>query len=151
MRMTVYTDYALRVLMFLSGTGQTPVPLRAIAAFHDISEEHVRKAAHELVQRGYLTSYRGRTGGVTLARAPEDINVGEVVRALERVELVGCMQGERATCTLMPGCRLSGALSLAAERFLQTLDDYSLADLVAPPGAPSRAPEPPRAPDAPPG
>jgi Rrf2 family nitric oxide-sensitive transcriptional repressor len=125
MRLTRYTDYALRVLLFLAAR---PGELRSVGEVvraYGISQSHVTKVVNDLVNAGYLESVRGRSGGIRLARAPEDINVGAVVRHTESgFDLVDC-----PSCVIAPACGLTGAFAKAVAAFLATLDGYTVADL----------------------
>lgn len=132
MTLTRYTDYALRVLMHLGVAGDEPVTIGAIAARYDISRHHVMKVVQGLSRAGYVRTVRGRNGGLRLARRPEEINVGRLVRETEeRLDLVECL-GQRGNCVVAPACVLRGALVEALGAFLAVLDGYTLADLLAP-------------------
>jgi Rrf2 family nitric oxide-sensitive transcriptional repressor len=127
MRLTRFSDYAMRVLLDL---GQRPGELSSIAALaqaHRISQNHLMKIVSDLVNAGYLESVRGRAGGVRLARAPETINVGALLRHTEDdLRLVSC-----GDCILNRGCGFNSALGEAMSAFLSVLDGYSLADLMS--------------------
>ncbi len=132
MRLTVYTDYALRTLMYLAVLGDRPATIAGIAATYGISEAHLTKIVHGLARTGDIVTTRGRGGGLRLGRAAERINLGAVVRHTEAdLQLVPCF-GDRAQCRIEAACILSGALREAMDAFLAVLDRYSLADLVAP-------------------
>ncbi len=125
MRLTRYTDYALRVLLFLAARPEQQRSIGEIVRAYGISQSHVMKVVNDLVNAGYLTSARGRNGGIRLAVPPEQINVGAVVRHTESdFDLVDC-----ASCVIAPACGLTGALKTALNAFLTTLDGYTLADL----------------------
>lgn len=125
MRLTRYTDYALRVLLFLAAKPEEQRSISEIVRAYGISQSHAMKVVNDLVNAGYLTSARGRNGGIRLARAPSEINVGAVVRHTESdFDLVDC-----ASCVIAPACGLTGALKHALKAFLTTLDGYTLADL----------------------
>ncbi|WJY27134.1 MULTISPECIES: RrF2 family transcriptional regulator [Sporosarcina] len=132
MRLTLYTDYSLRVLIYL---GAKPVGERATvqeisAAFH-ISKNHLTKVVHELGKAGYIETVRGRGGGIRLKLPPEQINVGMVVRQTEDdFQLVECFNRESNQCVLAPACRLKGVLQEALHAYLRVLDDYTIADFV---------------------
>lgn len=132
MRLTVYTDYALRVLMYLA-VHTDPMPTIAeIASTFGISRNHLVKVAYDLGQTGYIETVRGRRGGLRLAQAPADIRVGDVVRRTEPdLALVPCFEPIRTACVLSPECRLRGALHQAQAAFLEALDRFTLADLVS--------------------
>lgn len=132
MRLTVYTDYALRTLMYLALTPDRLVTINEIAEHYRISEAHLMKVAHQLGISGDIETVRGRRGGVRLAKAPDTINVGQVVRRTEPdMELVQCF-GNSEICTIQPSCILQGALRKALLAFLTVLDAYTLADLIGP-------------------
>ena len=130
MKLTLYTDYALRIMLYLALHPDRDVPVREIAAAYRISEDHVAKAAKDLTRARYLEAKRGRSGGVRLSRPAAAINLGEVVRATEELTLVECFDAASDGCVLSPSCLLRGALAEARDAFLLALDRYSLADLV---------------------
>lgn len=127
MRLTRYTDYAMRVLLYL---GQEPGRLCAIAEVaraYAISQNHLMKVVNDLVNAGYLESVRGRNGGIRLARPAAEINVGALIRHTEDdFDLVGC-----GSCIIAPACGLTCVLDEALRAFMAVLDQYSLADLLA--------------------
>jgi Rrf2 family nitric oxide-sensitive transcriptional repressor len=130
MHLTSHTDYSLRLLIYLAlkpDHGQATV--QEVATRYGISSNHVAKVAQKLVQLGYVVSHRGRGGGLALALAPEEINVGQVVRGTEPLELLECF-GANSTCPIDPSCRLKGVLHEAQRAFLEVIDRYTLADLV---------------------
>ena len=126
MRLTRYTDYAMRVVLKL---GAEPDRLHSIAEVADayrISQNHLMKIANDLVNAGYLRSVRGRSGGIALAKPPAEINVGELIRHTEQeFDLVDC-----GHCIIAPACGLTDALNKAVAAFLEVLDGYTLADLL---------------------
>lgn len=127
MRLTHYTDYAMRVLLYLGGkAGEQLSPIAEISRAYGISQNHLMKVVNDLVNAGYLESVRGRYGGVRLARLPNDINIGEVVRHTEDgFNLVDC-----GSCVIAPACGLTGALNEALAAFMKVLDGYCLEDLL---------------------
>jgi Rrf2 family transcriptional regulator, nitric oxide-sensitive transcriptional repressor len=126
MRLTRYTDYALRVLMFVGARGEQVSTIAEIARAYGISRDHLMKIVQELGRAGYLRNVRGRSGGILLARPAREIVVGEVVRRTESdLELVEC-----SSCVIAPACGLTGVLSKALHAFLTTLDGYTLEDLL---------------------
>lgn len=132
MRITRYTDYALRVLMYLSLQQDRLSSIREIAEVYGISESHLMKVVQALAQFGYVIALRGRGGGLKLARSPSEINLGEVVRSTEEdLALVECFL-ENSNCRIAGACRLEHALRKALEAFFTVLGDYTLADLVRP-------------------
>ncbi|HEV2676439.1 MAG TPA: Rrf2 family transcriptional regulator [Aliidongia sp.] len=132
MKLTLLTDYALRTLIFV-GTKQGELStIGEIAAAFDISKTHLMKVVHKLGQCGYLENIRGKNGGIRLRRRPEEIGIGDVVRAIEEdLAVIGCMTDERF-CRIQSTCVLQGALHEATRAFLAALDAYNLADLLAP-------------------
>lgn len=132
MRLTVYTDYSLRVLMYVALHGERRPTIAAIAASYGISRNHVMKVVHQLGLAGYIETVRGQSGGMRLARPAEAIIVGEVVRRTEPdMALAPCLNAGDASCAITPACTLRRALHEARSAFLAVLDSYSLADLVA--------------------
>lgn len=136
MRLTVHTDYGLRVLMALAVVDHGLVTIEELAARHRISRNHLMKVAQTLVNLKLVKSMRGRRGGLLLARDPADIRIGDVVRALEvDMELVPCLGDRHETCVFTGVCRLTGAMRGAAEAFFASLDQFTLADVVTSPTA----------------
>jgi Rrf2 family nitric oxide-sensitive transcriptional repressor len=133
MRLTVYTDYALRLLMYLAVKDDGLATIAEVAHSYDISRNHMMKVAHQLGVAGYVDTVRGRSGGLRLARPAADINLGDVVRRTEQdMALVPCMSSADAVCAIRPSCLLKRALDRATAAFLAVLDEYSLGDLVKP-------------------
>jgi Rrf2 family nitric oxide-sensitive transcriptional repressor len=133
MRLTVYTDYALRLLMYVAVKEDGFATIAEIAERYDISRNHLMKVTHQLGLGGYLETVRGRFGGLRLARPAADINLGDVVRHTEQdMALVPCMSPADAVCAIRPSCQLKRALDRATVAFLDVLDEYSLSDLVKP-------------------
>lgn len=132
MRLTSYTNYSLRILMYCALYPGRLVTIPEIAGAFGISRAHLLKSARQLGQLGYLRTVRGRNGGIALAVAPADISVGAAVRALEETgEFVECFNPARNRCRIAGTCRLTGLLQRALEAFYRELDASSLADLVA--------------------
>lgn len=130
MRITRYTDYSLRVLMYLAHKGETLSTIAEIAASYDISRNHLMKVVQELNSKGYLIATRGKNGGLRLKGKPEDINVGALVRETEQdLDLVECF-GSNNQCVITPVCQLRRALAEALDAFFAKLDEYTLADLL---------------------
>jgi Rrf2 family nitric oxide-sensitive transcriptional repressor len=129
MRLTLHTDYALRMLIHLAVHGDRPCRVTDVAADYGISRNHLLKVALKLGRLGFLTTSRGRTGGIALAKRPEDINVGEVIRHMEDgFELTECMRSG-GDCMISCSCRLKGVVGRALEAFLGVFDGCTLADL----------------------
>jgi Rrf2 family transcriptional regulator, nitric oxide-sensitive transcriptional repressor len=131
MELTFYTDYSLRTLMYLALERERLCTISEIAETYGISRNHLVKVVHGLARGGFVTSYRGKGGGITLARDPERIGVGELVRYTEGPpRLAECFRGRRNSCVITPSCGLKNVLAEAANSFLKVLDGYTLADLV---------------------
>ncbi len=129
MRLTVFSDYALRVLLVLATRSDALVTIAEVSQAFDISEAHLMKVAHVLGKTGWVETVRGRNGGMRLAVAPKALKLGAVVRRLEAdFALVECF-GADNRCVLTGGCGLERALQLAMQAFFAELDRYSLADL----------------------
>lgn len=129
MYLTQHTDYAMRVLIFTATNHETLVNIGTIAETYHISKSHLMKVVTALVKGGFLDSVRGKGGGLKLARAPEKITVGAVVRHMEPMQLVECM-GCNNQCLITPNCRLAGVLSGGIKAFLNYLDGFTLADML---------------------
>lgn len=133
MRLTLHTDYALRVLMYVGVKGDPLSTIPEIVEHFDISRGHVMKVVHHLGRLGYLETTRGKGGGIRLARKPSQINVGAVVRDMEEeLAVLGCLQGNEGYCRIEQCCVLRSALRDATNAFLAALDRYTLADLIKP-------------------
>jgi Rrf2 family nitric oxide-sensitive transcriptional repressor len=134
MRLSLHSDYALRILMALAATGRQ-MSVDEIAGQYGISRNHLAKVAQRLQALGYVSAQRGRGGGLRLARPAGDIGAGTVVREFENLEgLVECMAPATSTCPVCGGCGLQGALGGALAAFLSHLDGFTLTDLVPQPG-----------------
>lgn len=133
MRLTQWTDYALRVLMYCAThqEREQPVTISEVAQSHDISRSHLTKIVQELAAQGLLETTRGRGGGMRLMRPAKDISVGAVVRVMESdFDMVECFNPENNTCRLSSQCVLKGVLGSATQAYLAVLDRLTLADLV---------------------
>ncbi|HVJ89235.1 MAG TPA: Rrf2 family transcriptional regulator [Labilithrix sp.] len=131
MQLLLYTDYALRALLYVGAHPSEPVPASAIAEAYGISVDHVSKATKALTRAGLLRAKRGAGGGVELAKPASEIRVGDVVRLFERDKgLVECFRASESSCKITPVCRLRRALEQAEKAFYAELDGWTLADLV---------------------
>jgi Rrf2 family transcriptional regulator, nitric oxide-sensitive transcriptional repressor len=136
MRLTMHTDYALRLLMLLAVEPKQILTIEEIARHYGISRNHLMKVALRLTQAGFVLSLRGRKGGLQLARPADTINLGAVVRSTEdSFTLVECFDAKRNGCVIAPGCGLKGPLHEALLAFMATLDRYTLTDLIKSPRA----------------
>ncbi|MBN9587042.1 MAG: BadM/Rrf2 family transcriptional regulator [Afipia sp. 62-7] len=130
MRLTNFSDYALRVLLFAAARGEELITIEETARAYGISRTHLMKVANQLTRSGYLKAVRGRSGGLALAMRPNKICLGDVVRATEPdFAMVECFSPDNR-CLITPRCRLKGVLKEALGAFMATLDRYTLADLV---------------------
>lgn len=137
MKLTLQTDYALRALIWLGTRTDRLSSIREIAGAYQISEAHLVKVIHRLGKGGFIETIRGRNGGLRLARTPDSIGIGTVVRYMEEdMALLSCMPGGRTppdtSCRLMPACTLRGILGEATEALTAVLDRYTLADVLTP-------------------
>ena len=138
MHLTLHTDYALRMLMFLALEPGRPRTIEDIATRYGISRNHLMKVAQTLVQAGFVESLRGRGGGLRLAREPATLKLGDIVRATEDgFALVECF-GTRNTCIVSAACGLRNPLQEALGAFIGVLDRYTVADLVSRPATARR-------------
>lgn len=135
MKLTRFTDYAFRVLIYAGVRGPDLVAIKDVADAFGIPKAHIMKVVFELGQGGYLETMRGRGGGFRLAKAPEEISLGAVARYTEgEFHLVECM-GADGGCVITPACRLKPVLAEALHAFISVLDGYTLADLLIPENA----------------
>lgn len=130
-RLTVHTDYALRLLMYLALKAPEPATIAEVAGRLQVSRNHLMKVVSRLATGGYIRTLRGKSGGLRLSRPAPDIRVGDVVRSSEtNMHLVPCFSDE-TVCALLPACDLRHALEEASDAFAQILDRYSIGDLTA--------------------
>lgn len=131
MQLTLYTDFSLRVLIYLGLNPRRMATITDIAQSYGISRNHLVKVVHNLATQGFIHTSRGRGGGIALARPPMEINIGDVVRHTEvNFHLVECFDRERNTCPIAAACFLKGALYEAQRAFIAVLDRYTLADVL---------------------
>lgn len=133
MRLSTFTDYNLRVLMYLGIHPDRLATIPEIAEAHRISENHLTKVVHQLGRRGYLKTVRGKGGGVRLAMSPEEIVLGDVIRQTEGdIQMAECFTAN-STCRVQRACRLQGILVEALTAMFLVFDAYTLADLLKKP------------------
>ena len=133
MQLTTFTDYSLRVLIYAALRGDGPATINDVSNAYQISRNHVTKVVFRLSQLGYLETTRGKGGGMRLARRPELIVIGRVVRQTEEdFGLVGCLPNRGEFCMVEPACILKSAVMEALDAFFAVLDRYTLADLIDP-------------------
>ena len=131
MRLTTFTDYSLRVLIYLAAQPAERATIAQISSAFQVSENHLVKVVHFLGKQGWLTNLRGKGGGLELGMPPEAIVVGRVVRETEGLsQLAECFGETDGDCAIAPDCRLRGVLGEAIKAFYAVLDRYTLADLV---------------------
>jgi Rrf2 family transcriptional regulator, nitric oxide-sensitive transcriptional repressor len=132
MKLTSYTNYALRSLQLAALRSPDLVRVDDVVAVHRLSRPHIVKIVHELGKAGFVETVRGRNGGFRLARPAHEIIVGDVVRITEgNLEVVECFNPDTNTCPLIGVCKLSSAIKRATRAFMQVLDEVSLADIAS--------------------
>ena len=126
MKLTLFTDYSMRVLIYLGARPERLCSIAEIARAYRISQNHLMKVVNQLARQGYVQSVRGRSGGIRLGRPPQDINLGALIRDTEDgLQLVDC-----GSCAVSRACGVTGVLSEALAAFLGVLDRYTLADML---------------------
>lgn len=131
MQLTCHTDYSLRVLVYLGLKNGGLATIAEIAGHFGVSRNHLVKVVHNLSNQHLINTLRGKGGGICLARRPDEINIGEVVRRSEfHFNIVECFVEDRKGCAISSVCRLKGVLSHAAQSFLEVLDEYTLAHIL---------------------
>lgn len=131
MHLTKFTDYSLRVTIYLALHPDGLVTIADIARDYDIPANHLMKVVHRLAQRGYIETVRGKGGGMRLARAPDMINVGDLVRDTEdNMDIAECFDAAKQNCPMLPACALKSVLIEARKSFMATLDFYRLSDIM---------------------
>jgi Rrf2 family nitric oxide-sensitive transcriptional repressor len=126
MKLTLFTDYSIRVLLYLGARPERLCSIGEVAQGYRISQNHLMKVVNRLAREGYVESVRGRSGGIRLGRAPVDINLGALIRSTEDgFDLVDC-----GSCIVAPACGVTGVLDEAVRAFLAVLDRYTLADML---------------------
>lgn len=130
MKLTLYSDYSLRVLMYVARQ-EHRVQIDEIAKFYGISKNHLTKVVNNLATLGYIETTRGRGGGIRIKMAPEEINIGALIRKTEEnFTLVECFDRETNTCPIAGICGLQGVLGEALNAYLSVLDKYTLQDVL---------------------
>jgi len=130
MKLTLYSDYSLRVLMYIARQ-EHRVQIDEIAKFYGISKNHLTKVVNNLATLGYIETTRGRGGGIRIKMAPEEINIGTLIRKTEEhFNLVECFDRETNTCPIAGICGLQGVLGEALNAYLSVLDKYTLQDIL---------------------
>jgi Rrf2 family transcriptional regulator, nitric oxide-sensitive transcriptional repressor len=131
MQITSYTDYALRVLIYLATSSGKQATITEISDFFNISRNHLVKVVHQLGSKGFVKTTRGKGGGLALQRPPEMISIGEVVRSMENhFNWVECFDPAQQHCRLLPSCGLKQLITRAGDAYLQVLDSATLADVL---------------------
>lgn len=128
MKITQFTDFSLRLLLYLARHRDRVCTVREIAEFYGISAEHLKKIVRRLSELGHIQTVRGKHGGLRLAREPADINLGRLMREEENLQLLPCSEGASQDCPI-PDCKLRRTVDRALEAFLAVLDGETLADL----------------------
>jgi len=130
MRLTSFTDYSLRVLIFVAAQGEGRATIAEVARAFDISENHLTKVVHFLGKRGFLANVRGRGGGLALARPAKEIAIADVVREAEGTMVPAECFGADENCAIVAVCRLRHVLGDAVKAFYAVLAQYTLEDVV---------------------
>lgn len=131
MQLTKFTDYSLRVAIYLAQNPGRLITIAEIAEAYQIPNTHLMKVVHRLGQRGYIVTVRGKGGGMRLSRSPEMINIGNLVRDTEdNMDIAECFGHGKQTCPMLPACALKSVLLEARKNFLATLDRYNLSDIM---------------------
>jgi len=134
MQLTAHTDYALRVLIYLTRHPNQLITINELADFFSISKNHLVKVVHRLGLKGFVRTVRGKGGGICLARPAAQISVGSVVREIEpHFQIAECFNPQKqGNCAIQSQCGLTALLGRAVQQFLGELDKSMLSDLVGP-------------------
>lgn len=131
MQLTSFTDYSLRTLVYLAMHQQRLCTAKEVAEFYQISQNHMVKIVHNLAKLGVINSSKGKGGGIALAQAPKDINIGELIAKLEpNFYMAECFNQSLKNCVLLPDCKLKGILGNALQAFFNELNQHTLADVI---------------------
>jgi len=131
MQLTLFSDYSLRILLYLTAHRGRRVTLPEISTAYGISQNHLVKVVQRLIEEGWVESVRGRGGGLSLAREPSEINIATVVRVTEpHMNLVECFDARTNTCPIDPACGLKKVLQRAQQAFMAELEQHTLADFL---------------------
>ncbi|MBP0116807.1 MAG: Rrf2 family transcriptional regulator [Candidatus Nitrotoga sp.] len=136
MQLTKFTDYSLRTLLYLGEHPDELITIKEISDYYGIVHSHLTKVVHLLSTSGYVHGVRGRNGGIRLAKPPQDIMIGAVVRATEEnLFVLECFDPKKQFCRLLPGCKLKNGINAAYKAFFSVLDNVSLKDVIRTPGS----------------
>lgn len=131
MQLTLYTDYSFRVLIYLSIHKDERVSIEEIAQYYNISKDHLIKVVNHLGKEGFIKTIRGRKGGIEMCKNPQQVKVGDIVRAMEpTLNLVECFDPKTNKCAVTPSCNLKNILFKANKAFMNELDQYTLDDMI---------------------
>ncbi len=131
MKLTSFTDYSIRLLMYVAVNKDHLVSVKEVAGAFNISRNHLMKIVHELGKEGYLETVRGKNGGFRIGKPPKDINMGELVRFTEDdLNVVECFDEETNNCKIVSHCMFAGVLQMALRAFFDVLDGHNLEDLI---------------------
>jgi len=131
MQLTSYTDYSLRALLYIGKYPDRLVTVSEITDHYSVSRNHMVKVVHNLGTHGFIQTVRGKSGGMRLAKNPEEINIADVVSLTEpHMNIQECFSRETNTCPMIDSCKLKGALYKARRAFMQVLEEQTLADML---------------------
>lgn len=131
MRLTTFSDYNIRVLIYMGMYPDKLITINELAEHYEISHNHLTKVIHYLGQQGYIETQRGKGGGIRLLKQPEDINIGKLIRDTEKNSaLAECFNKDNCNCKILPACRLAGIFHEAQDAFYSVLEKYTVADLL---------------------
>lgn len=131
MQLTLFTDYALRSLIFLAAKPHENSSVKEIAEHYGISRNHLVKVVHKMSTLGLVESSKGKGGGIKLAHDPATMRLGDIVKKMENMEIVECFNRDLNTCRISEICRLKHVMHEAAQNFIKTLNNYTLKDVAA--------------------